>query len=141
MTKEQFITSVEEKPRFIKWVSQPSLVSTIGDIQRWAGKAYTSTPDGNHIDEVSFFVDALTGDTVWAGSNQIAPDENSIAKKYNALKTYLNANFAAYFIGRTDLENNWVEADVFIVSGADLSKSTVLVFKNGNNPIAHKKIV
>lgn len=141
MTKAQFITAIEAKPRFIKWAALPALTTTIGEIEQWTGKAYVSTPDGNYVDGVSFFVDKATGEATWVGSNQIDSDSNALAKKYNVLKGYLASNFVAYFIGRTNLEDNWVEADVYTVSGTDLAKSTVLVYKAGANPITHKKIV
>lgn len=141
MTKAQFITAIEANPRFIKWASQPALASTAGEIETWVGKAFVTMPDGNYVDSITFFVDKATGVATWAGSNQIDSESNTLATKYKVLKNYLSSNFVAYFIGRTNLEDNWVEADVYTLSGTDLAKSTVLVYKEGVKPITHKKII
>lgn len=68
-------------------------------------------------------------------------EPNTENKKYLALRAYLKANFAAFFLVNHDLENNWAEAEVFTVSGSDLARSRVIVYKAGSNPIAHKNIV
>lgn len=141
MTTAQFITAVEAKPQFIKWAKVPAAVETLGDIQKWNGVAFITTPDGTNTYNVWFIVDTTTGEATWQNLDTMEPEKNTVAVKEAALKAYLKANFAGYFILRADLDNNWAEAEVFTVSGADLAKSTVLVFKQGTNPIAHRKIV
>lgn len=141
MTKAQFIAAVEAKPLFIKWAQAPIKMETIGEIEKWNGIAYITTPDGANTYNVWFVVDTATGEATWQNQDTLEPEKNTVNTKYNALMNYLKANFAAFFITRSDLENNWAEAEVFTVSGSDLAKSTVLVYKQGGNPIAHKKIV
>lgn len=141
MTKEQFIASVEAKPQFIKWAVVPQLVETINGIETWHGRPYHTTPDGTNIFNVWFHVDTATGEATWQNRDNMDAANNTNEKKLNALNTYMKTNFAGFFINRVDLDNNWAEADVYVVSGADLAKSTVLVFKNGPNPITHRKVV
>lgn len=141
MTKQDFIASVEAKPQFIKWAQVPVLAEAIGTIEKWHGLAYITTDDGTNIFNVWFMVDTTTGEASWQQLDTLEPSKNTIATKENALKTYLKSNFAGYFINRADLDNNWAEADVYEVSGSDLAKSTVLVFKQGTNPITHRKII
>lgn len=141
MTKEQFISAVEAKPNFIKWASAPALKETVGDIEKWLGLAFVSTPDGVNTFSVWFMVDKATGEANWQNVDTLEPEKNVYAVKEKVLKNYLNSTFQAHFLLRVDLDNNWAEADVYEVSGQDLSKSTVLVFKKGNNPITHRKIV
>lgn len=141
MTKAQFIAAVESKPQFIKWAQAPVKAETIGDVEKWYGVAYITTEDGTNTYNVWFMVDGATGEATWQQQDSLEPGKNTASAKMDALKTYLKANFAGYFILRSDLENNWAEAEVFTVSGQDLAKSTVLVFKQGTNPISHRKIV
>ena len=141
MTTAQFIAAVEAKPQFVKWASEAVNVETIGGIEKHMRIAYINTPDGTNLMQVWYIVDSATGNTTWQTGDTIEPEKNTVNVKFNALKAYLKATFAAHFVGRTDLDNNWAEADVYTVSGADLAKSTVLVYKIGNNPITHKKIV
>lgn len=141
MTKAQFIASVEAKPQFIKWAKAPVAAETIGDIEKHHGIAYITTPDGTNTFNVWFMVDTATGEATWQSQDTIEPDKNVSDTKQKALTGYLKATFAGFFVNRVDLDNNWAEADVYTVSGADLTKSTVLVFKQGTNPITHRKIV
>lgn len=61
------------------------------------------------------------------------PDPNT--KKLQALEGYLSSKYAAYFIGRVDLVKNWAEADVFTLTAGKLAKKSILIFKQGANPI------
>jgi hypothetical protein len=141
MTTAQFITAIEAKPQFRKWAMVPRSVEKIGDIEKWNGIAYITTPDGTNTYNVWFMVDTATGEASWQNLDTMEPEKNATEVKRLALEAYLKATFAGYFINRADYVNNWAEADVFTVSGQDLAKSTVLVFKQGSNPIAHRKIV
>lgn len=141
MNKTEFIASVEAKPQFIKWAIAPALKETKGDIEKWLGVAFVNTPDGVNTFDVWFMVDKATGEANWQNFDSLEPEKNTTAIKNKALENYLKSTFAAYFVNRVDLENNWAEADVYEVSGQDLAKSTVLVFKQGSNPITHRKIV
>lgn len=141
MTKSEFITSVEAKQNFIKWAQVPTTVETVGAIEKCYGVAYITTPDGTNLFNVWFLNDTATNTATWQNQDTLSPEKNSDTVKLAALETYLKANFQAYFITKFDLVNNWAEAMVFQTSGADLARGSVLVFKVGNNPIAHKKIV
>jgi hypothetical protein len=141
MTKQQFIAAVEAKPQFIKWAKTPSVVETIGDIEKWNGLAYISTPDGTNIYNVWFMNDTATNTATWQQQDALTPESNVNATKMKALTAYLKSNFSGYFVNRVDLDNLWAEADVYQVSGSDLVKATVLVFKQGNNPITHRKVI
>ena len=162
MTKQEFITAVEAKPNFIKWAVEPKMVEAFGSydtgetisdedgktspviepaIEKWNGQALIATPDGKNVFQVWFIVDNEADEATWQNADQLDPEENAVAKKQAALEAYLASNFAGYFVNRADLENLWAEADVYEVSGQDLSKSTVLVFKKGSNPITHRVIV
>lgn len=139
MTTAQFIASIEAKPQFIKWVQAPAVIETLGGVEKWHGVAYITTPDGTNTFNVFFMVDG--GQATWQNQDQLEPQKNATQVKMEALLSYLKANFAGFFVNRVDLENNWAEADVYAISGADLAKSTVLVFKLGANPITHRKII
>ena len=86
-------------------------------------------------------VDTTTGEATWQNLDTLDPAVNTLAVKTQALEDYMKATFSGYFINRSDLVNNWVEADVFTISGTDLAKSSVLVFKLDDKPITHRKIV
>lgn len=141
MTKDQFITTVETKTNFIKWASVPVLIEKVGDIEKWMGIAYIRTPDGTNTYQVWFMVDVATGEATWQNQDQMSPEKNISEVKMSALENYLKTTFPAYFILRADLKNNWAEADVYAVSGTDLALSKVLVYKQGANPITHKKVI
>lgn len=140
-TKTQFVTTIETKPQFLKWAKVPELMETIGDVEKWNGLAYVTTPDGTNSVNVWFMVDKVTGLATWQQQDTLEPEKNANEVKMKALTDYLKVTFAGYFILRTDLPNNWAEADVYTITGADLTKSTVLVFKLGANPITHRKII
>jgi hypothetical protein len=141
MTKAQFIAAVEAKPQFIKWAQLPVVVETLGDVEKHHGVAFITTPDGTNTYNVWFMVDTATGEATWQQFDTMTPEANQGTQKQQALENYLKANFAGYFVNRADLTNNWAEADVYTVSGADLAKSTILVYKQGSNPITHRKVV
>lgn len=139
MTTAQFITEIEAKPQFIKWAKAPAVLETVGDVEKWNGIAYVTTPNGTNTLNVFFMVDA--GQATWQQADPIDFQNSVTSIKMNVLLAYLKTTFVGYFVLRTDLENNWAEAEVFTISGADLVQSKVLVYKLGNNPIAHKKII
>jgi hypothetical protein len=139
MTTAQFIAAVEAKPQFIKWAVAPAVAETIGDVEKWHGVAYITTPDGTNTYNVWFMVDG--GEATWQQFDTMTPEANANDGKRSALEAYLESTFVAYFVLRIDYTHNWAEADVYAISGADLAKSTVLVYKQGTNPIAHRKVV
>lgn len=141
MTKAQFIAAVEAKPNFIKWAQAPVLKETIGEIEKWNGIAFINTPDGRNTYNVWFVVDAATGEATWQNADTMEPEKNANEVKRAALEAYLKANFNAFFIGRTDLVNNWAEADVYTLNTGKLTKKSIIVYKQGSNPIAHLDVV
>lgn len=141
MKKAQFITALEAKPQFIKWAVAPALAETVGDIEKWHGRAYITTPNGANVLEVWFIVDAATGEANWQNADTIDTSESVEAKKMTSLENYLKTNFDAHFLGRIDLDNLWAEADVFKLTNGALTQSKVLVFKKGSAPVAHLNVV
>ena len=141
MTKDAFVATIATKPQFIKWAKAPVAIETLGGIEKWHGIAYINTGDGTNTYNVYFMVDTATGEATWQQNDPLQPENNAATAKEKALEAYLKANFAAHFVNRFDLNNNWAEATVYTISGADLAKSTVLVFKQGANPITHRKVV
>jgi len=144
MTKADFIASVEAKPNFIKWAKLPEVAERIGDVEKWNGIAYINTTEGyTNTFNVWFIVDTATGNATWQTIDTLEPNKNATQVAINALTTYLKSNFAAYFLipGKADVVNKWAEAEVFIVSGNDLVRKNVIVYKQGTNPITHKVIV
>ncbi len=144
MTKQEFISSVEAKPNFIKWAQVPQLIETLGDVQKWNGIAFITTDEGfTNTFNVWFMVDTATGNATWQNIDTLEPSNNATQASVDALTGYMKANFVAYFLvpGKVDVKNKWAEAEVFQVSGSDLTKKTILVYKQGANPITHKVIV
>lgn len=143
MTKAQFIAAIEAKPNFIKWAKVPVAVETVGDIEKCAGVAYITTNDGRQLFNVWFLNDTVADEAYWQSHDTLEPEVNAFAAKQKALAAYLKSNFAAYFLvpDRVDLTNNWAEAVVYETSGPDIARSTVLVFKIGNQPINHRKVI
>lgn len=141
MTKAEFITSIEAKPNFIKWAKAPTVVETIGEIEKWNGLAYVTTADGKNTVNVWFMVDTITGDADWQTQDTLEPEKNTLTTKQRSLEAYLKANFNAFFIGRIDFENNWAEADVYKITNGKLVKSTVLVYKDNSNVVTHVDII
>lgn len=139
MTKQQFIASVESKPQFIKWASVPVVAETLGDVEKWHGIAYITTPDGTNTYNVWFMVDTITGEAAWQSHDTMEPEKNLYNAKMAALTAYLGSHFEAWFLvpGHADLINDWAEAEVFTVNAGKLDRSKVLVYKKGSNPIAH----
>ena len=141
MTKALFIASVEAKPNFIKWAKIPEVSETIGEIEKHHGIAFITTPDGTNTYNVWFMVDTVTGEATWQNFDTMTPEANTLNSVQKALDDYLKATFPAYFVSRVDAVNRWAEAEVFTASGQDLARGSVLVYKQGANPITHKKIV
>lgn len=142
MTSQEFITSIEAKPLFIKWAEFPTVKEVIGTIQKWEGKAYINTGAGRNIFSVWFVEDTETNEAFWQNQDQLQPETNPLPTKQTALENYLKANFDAYFLtSKLDLVNNWAEAEVLIFAAGKLTRKNVLVFKRGNNPITHLEII
>lgn len=144
MTKQEFIDSVLAEPNVVEIVADSDQVAeTAGNWEKGNFKVVIVEPQGSkNIRNVWYIRNTETDETEYQTANTVAPEKNVYEAKLKALKDYLASNFEAYFIGDlVDLNNNWTEAIVYEVSGQDLIKSTVLVFKKGTNPIAHRKIV
>lgn len=140
MTKDKFIAAIQTKPNFIKWAKTPVSVEALGSIEKWNGVAYIRTPDGTNLFQVWFIVDTSTGEATWQNGDTLEPEKNSISVKTQALEQYLKATFEAYFVTKISPNAAWAEAEVFSISGSNLVRSNVLVFKKGANPITHLPI-
>lgn len=141
MTKSSFIATVEAKPNFIKWLGDEVLVETIGTARKYRRDALITSDAGfPNVFQVWYIEDTATGDTNFQNVDTLTPTENAVQKKQDALTAYLKANFNAFRLIWTDLDNTFAEAEVFATAGADLTRSKVLVYKIGANPITHKLI-
>lgn len=140
MTKDAFVAAIATEPNFLKWVQIPVLIETIGDVEKWHGIVYRSTLDGTNTEHVYFMVDKATGDATWQTQNTLSTVKNTNEARIDKLEKYLKQNFFAYRVVFVDPDNFWAEAEVY-TDGVDLTKSKVLVYKAGANPITHKKVV
>lgn len=141
MTKSQFIASVEAKSIFKSWAKAPEIKEKIGDIEKWNGVAYISTPNGVNLFDVWFIWDSVKDEAYWQNQDTLEPEKNTESVKLKALETYLKNNFNAYFLGRVDIVNNWAEADVYTLTTGKLVKKAVIVYKQGTNPISHLDVI
>lgn len=139
MTKDAFVASIATEPNFLKWAQAPALVETIGDIEKWSGIVYKTTPDGTNTEHVFFMVDKITGEATWQNQNQLSTVKNSTESRMDRLVKYLGQTFFGYHITMIDPQNNWAEADIY-TDGATITKSKVFVYKKGANPVTHKAI-
>lgn len=141
MTKAEFIASVEAKPNFIKWLATEVVKETIGTVSKIYRYALVTSPSGfPDISQVWYLEDSTDGSTSFQSVDTLTESENDSGKKQAALVAYLKATFVAYHLVWFDPTNNVAEAEVFSVSGSDLARSRVLVYKIGANPITHKLI-
>lgn len=139
MTKDAFVASIAAEPNFLKWAQQPVLLETIGEVQKWHGIVYKTTPDGTNTEHVYFMVDSITGEATWQNQNSLSPSKNTTASRADRLEKYLGQTFFGYHITMIDPQNNWAEADIY-TDGATITKSKVFVYKKGANPVTHKAI-
>lgn len=141
MTKSQFLASVEAKPNFIKWLTDEVIVETVGGVRKCRRDALITSESGFlNTFQVWYIEDTATNETTFQNVDTLTPAENASAKRQKSLEDYLVANFSAFRVLWSDLDRNYAEAEVFAVSGADLVRSKVLVFKTGTNPITHRTI-
>lgn len=140
MTKDAFVTSITTEPNFLKWAKEPVLLETMGDIEKWNGVVYRSTPDGTNTEHVFFMVDKVTGEASWQNINTLSLIKNTNENRIDKMANYLKQTFFAYRFTFVDPENFWGEAEVY-TDGVDLTKTKVLVYKTATNPVTHKKIV
>lgn len=139
MTKTEFYAAIEAKPNFVKWVSDEVTAEATGDVKKNFRQALITTPDGRNVIPVFSIEDIVTGEVTFQNIDTLTPEENTVVKKELALLNYLKANFFAYFMIRTDLDNSWAEVEVF-TDGTQLTRSRILVYKKAGNPITHKTI-
>lgn len=146
MTATQFIANIATKASFVKWATVPVAVESVGGIEKWQGIALVKTgdvtaPDGTNLLNVFFLVDTATGEATWQNLDQLDPLKNISNDRIDRLEKYLKANFFAYFLIQTNADSFWAKAEVFTISGTDLAKSTVLVYKPAGSAITHKTIL
>ena len=134
MTKAEFIQSVEAKATFIKWVEAPVVKETVGEgIEKWCGLAYMKTDAGANTVHVWFIWDSLKDEAQWQTADTFAPQE-----RIASINSYLKDTFDAFFVLRIDVNNDWAEADVFVIGATVLTKR-VLVYRS-SGVITHKDI-
>ena len=147
MTKQELQTKVENKKGFHSIIKDDLAPDNVaGDpIEKRFFYVNHTNADGTMGKTFVYYLHDTENDEAWFYNVETesvdAKEPNTEQKKLNALQNYLGSTFAGFFINRFDLENNWAEADVYEVSGQDLTKSTVLVFKKGSSAITHRKVV
>lgn len=134
MTKQQFISSIEAKPTFIRWLVEPTMVESVGDegqkVEKHHGKAFINTPDGRNIFDVWFVVDTTDGSTTWQNVDTLSPEENTEAKKLAMVIQYLKAQNIRFGEVRMNYDGNTAEVDIYTGTNP-VTKLRVLVFRQG----------
>lgn len=102
---------------------------------------YTEPQGGENFRNVWYITNSKTGETSYQTANTLDNTKNEDSKKVAVLTNYLKNNFFAFYLNQFFIEQNWVEATVYIPSGESLEKKTVFVYKLQNQPITHKFIV
>lgn len=147
MNKTELLQAVAAKPGFVRIASDNLAQDTIqGDPvqKRYLSVEHNNTDGTAGITHVFYLQDTSSNQdeklqTVKYYNVEPASFDvrelTAEAKKQAALETYLKGKYAAYFLGRVDLTNNWAEADVFTLNAGTLTRKSVLVYKQGGNRI------
>lgn len=148
MNKADLITKVGSKTGFVRVISDvlaPDNIPNQDLLDKKILKVEHTNSDGTKgVTNVYYLEDKASGDVAFYNQEPQVFDQRAVsldAQKQEALETYLKANFNAHFINRVDFDNNWAEADTYTLEGGSLTKKTVLVFKDGANPISHLVVV
>lgn len=148
MNKAEFITKVEAKDGYVRTISDAlTNDSPVGDTQKRFLLIETTNTDGTAgITNVFYMLDTVNDVVKFYNVEPVSFDTatKSVPQQtIDALDTYCKATFDAYFLipDRIDAENKWAVVEAYMVQGADLVKSNVMVFKKGTSPIAHLTIV
>lgn len=142
MNKEQLIADIESKPQFKKWAQAPNVVEKIGDIEKWTGIIYMTTPEGyTNTYNVWFMVDTVTGEASYQNLDTLDDSKNLIQGKLLALQEYCNKTFHAYEIKSTNLEKKWAIVTTYTLASGKFTKQDQIVYKVGTSPITHAPIV
>lgn len=145
MKKEDLLTKVSQKNGFVQVIDDS--VSPDNKENKLFEKrvltVQTLNTDGTGGITYVYYMLGKKKDEAFFYNNEPATfdvnEDNNDTKKREALEEYLQAQFDAYFVRDLDLENNWAEATVYTKNSAGdtLQKQTVLVFKDGADPIKH----
>lgn len=147
MIKQQFLDLIATKEGFVRVVSDNLAPDspTLGNTEKYQLTIETVNDDGTGgIVVVTYLRDKITDETKFYNVEPKGLKKETISSdqvKLNALQDYLKGNFNAFFVVRTDLVNNWAEADVFTLAAGKLTQSKVLVYKQGTSPVSHIEIV
>lgn len=147
MTKAQFLTAVQSKVGFHSIIEDklaPDNVAGDPIEKRYLYINHTNADGTMGKTFVYYLLDTVNDVASFYNVEREALDVKEPTaenKKYDALQNYLKANFNAYFIGRFDPINNWAEADTYKLETGKLTKKTVIVYKQGANPISHLEVV
>lgn len=147
MTKAELLAAVGAKKGFVRVISDNLAPDTVPNdaVQKRYLLVETLNADGTagithvfYLQDTSSNQDENLQTSKFYNVEPQALDNKELSvmdKKREALETYLKGKYAAFFLGRVDLTNNWAEADVFTLAAGKLTKKSVLVFKQGTNPI------
>jgi hypothetical protein len=142
MTKAQLIAAVQAKTGFVSIIKDELARDHVpGDtIEKRFLYVNHINADSTAGKKYVYYLHDTVNDTAWFYNVEEALDNRSVSsdqQKLDALQDYLKINFNAYFVNRFDITNQWAEADVYTLNTGKLTKKTVIVYKNGTNPIAH----
>lgn len=148
MTKAELVTIVEGKTGYVAILKDAVAPDNVaGTKEKRYMLVETLNTDGTKgITNVTYVLDTGTDEAWFYNAEPVSFDTGVVSvpqATIDALKAYCVANFEAYFLipERIDAENNWAVVEAYTVSGSDLAKSTVMVYKKGTNPITHVTIV
>ena len=148
MIKQELLTKITKKVGFVAILKEDVSSDSIDLIKV---KKYlmveTLNSDGTKgITNVTFIHNSET-DEAWfynvepiVFDNQVKPVSQIII---DALNEYCLANFEAHFLipERIDAINQWAVVEAYILEAGKLKQSKVMVYKKGDDPIAHIEII
>lgn len=141
MTKSELLALIATKTGYTRTISDKLAPDSIaGDTveKRHIVVEHTNSDGTAGITNVYYLLDTTSDQAKFYNAEPEAFDFQElsvVAKKQEALEKYLKGKYNAYFLSRVDLVNNWAEVDVFTLTTGKLVKKSILVFKQGNNPI------
>lgn len=147
MIKQDFLDRVSSKKGFVRIVKDELAQDSIKDdlLEKRVLTVETINTDGTGgIVYVYYLLNTSDQQATFYNvepQNFDHQEMNADEKKLNALEKYLGGKYNAYFIDKIDLKNNWASAVVYSLNAGKLNKKSVLVFKQGTNPISDLDVI
>lgn len=141
MKKTDFITSVEAKKGFVRVIKDEIAPDNIVDDfleKRYLTVQHLNADQTMGITYIFYVYNKNTDDANFYNQepeNLDVKEETVEVKRLRRMENHLKTKYRAYFINRFDLANFWAEAEVYVQTADKVTKKTVLVLKEGTNPI------